>query len=443
MAGDWFLACPINAFLSFLFFQLWVLSAGGKIGKRVIVHSSPFFFTPAVIKLILYMWFLDRIGGCLEEVGHVRRGRDLSFFGWCGQSSVSALGAELMLKVVVTVLTDTHWRRDLQSFDLWLETTAPVKEGTAGESGEWEVNLRVKTQFWPLSGQNDTINHFKRHDLLLAEELPAIPAVVTSLSEGEANRATRAAVHHLILHPVVGCRTTRLVADGPAEDSTTPVPHKDLTVVPTTTMKGGGNIKEQKKEFVLSFGQWFVLLGDSKGCDLSWVSVVLAIKRSVHGEFAPEDQLALPSVPWGHPEIPVHTQTSWIKKMGRPSIRRWIFLYVVFSVKPQIPYWPLSWATQNFYCKDIFNSCSQPTCSELVIVTCVCVGGLKRLWYWALAWIRRRRVRNFSLTFRVVDKHKAVLLINTERVWPAVRVVRAAVHRPGGTCSGWRPFKIW
>lgn len=39
-----------------------------------------------------------------------------------------------------------------------------------------------------------------------------------------------------------------------------------------------------------------LLLGDSEGCDLGWVSVVLAIKRCVHGEFAPEDQLALPSV---------------------------------------------------------------------------------------------------------------------------------------------------
>lgn len=74
-----------------------------------------FFYT----KLILYMWFLDRIEGCFENAGHVRRGRqDLSVLGRCGQSSVSAFGAELMLKVVVTVLTDTHRRRDLQSFDL-------------------------------------------------------------------------------------------------------------------------------------------------------------------------------------------------------------------------------------------------------------------------------------------------------------------------------------
>lgn len=49
--------------------------------------------------------------------------------------------------------------------------------------------------------------------LLLAEELPAVPAVVASLGEGEANGAAGAAVHHLVLHPVVGRRTTRLVAD--------------------------------------------------------------------------------------------------------------------------------------------------------------------------------------------------------------------------------------
>lgn len=131
-----------------------------------------------------------------------------------------------------------------------------------------------------------------------------------------------------------------------------------------------------------------------------------------------------------------------IIKTGPSSISRWKFWYVVFSVKPQLPYWPLSQgASQNFDCEKILSSHSQPTCSELVIVSCVCVGGLKRLRYWALAWIRRMRVRNFGLAFRVVDKHKAVLLINTERVWPAVRVVRAAVHRPGGTCSAWRPWK--
>lgn len=97
-----------------------MLSAGGESGERVFVHSAFFFFfTPVVIKLILYMWFLDRIEECFEEAGHVsRERRDLSVLGRWGQSSVSALGAELMLKVVVTVLTDSHWRRNLQSFDL-------------------------------------------------------------------------------------------------------------------------------------------------------------------------------------------------------------------------------------------------------------------------------------------------------------------------------------
>lgn len=106
-------AWPVNAFLSLLFSNSECLSAGGQRGERVFVQSAPFFFF-FYTKLILYMWFSDRIEGCFEKAGRVRRGRgDL-----CGQSSVSALGVELMLKVVVTVLTDTHRRRDLQSLDL-------------------------------------------------------------------------------------------------------------------------------------------------------------------------------------------------------------------------------------------------------------------------------------------------------------------------------------
>lgn len=92
----------------------------------------------------------------------------------------------------------------------------------------------------PPSGQTQGIDQCKKQDLLLAEELPAVPAVVAALSEGEAHRAARAAVHHLILHPVVGRRTTRLVADGPAEDSAASVTHEDLTVVPGGRKKGGG-----------------------------------------------------------------------------------------------------------------------------------------------------------------------------------------------------------
>lgn len=47
--------------------------------------------------------------------GHARGALVL---GRRGQRSVPALGAELVLQVVVTVLTDPHWGRDLQSFDL-------------------------------------------------------------------------------------------------------------------------------------------------------------------------------------------------------------------------------------------------------------------------------------------------------------------------------------
>lgn len=91
----------------------------------------------------------------------------------------------------------------------------------------------------------------------MAEELPAVPAVVTPLGEGEAHRAARAAVHHLVLHPVVGGGTTRLVADGPAEDSAASVTHQDLAVVPVRGMKRrrrGGGYKERSFISYLLFG---------------------------------------------------------------------------------------------------------------------------------------------------------------------------------------------
>lgn len=91
--------------------------------------------------------------------------------------------------------------------------------------------------------------------LLLAEELPAVPAVVASLGEGEANRAAGAAVNHLVLHPVVGRRTTRLVADRPAEDSTPTVAHQDLTVVPEERTLNG---EEVEKWRVGGRNGWFV-----------------------------------------------------------------------------------------------------------------------------------------------------------------------------------------
>lgn len=178
-------------------------------------------------------------------VGHVGGGRGDSW-RW---SSVSAavLGAALVLKVVVTVLTNPHRRRDLQPLDLRLEATA-----------------------------------------LLAEELPTVPAVVAPLGEGEAHGAAGAAVHHLVLHPVVCCRAARLLAHRPAEDPAAPVPHQDLTVV----------------------------LGDGEGCDLGWLGVVLAIERRVHGEFAPEHQLALPSV--AGPEL---VERPWVHGGGMQRLR--------------------------------------------------------------------------------------------------------------------------
>lgn len=61
--------------------------------------------------------------------------------------------------------------------------------------------------------------------LLLAEELPAVPAMVASLSKREADCAARAAVNHLVLHPVVCCWTARLVANWPAKDPTASITH--------------------------------------------------------------------------------------------------------------------------------------------------------------------------------------------------------------------------
>lgn len=69
-------------------------------------------------------------------------------------------------------------------------------------------------------------------DILLAEELPAVPAVVASLSEWEANGAAGAGVNQFVLHPVVSCRAAWLLTDRPAENPPAPVTHQDLTVVP-------------------------------------------------------------------------------------------------------------------------------------------------------------------------------------------------------------------
>lgn len=67
--------------------------------------------------------------------------------------------------------------------------------------------------------------------LLLAKELPAVPTMVASLGQREADGAAGAAVHDLVLHPVICCRAARLVTDRPAKHSAAPVSHQDLAVV--------------------------------------------------------------------------------------------------------------------------------------------------------------------------------------------------------------------
>lgn len=56
----------------------------------------------------------------------------------------------------------------------------------------------------------------------------------------------------------------------------------------------------EQRRSVRSNSSALLLLGDGEGRDLGWVSVVLAIKRRVHGELAAEHQLPLPSVAWTH-----------------------------------------------------------------------------------------------------------------------------------------------
>lgn len=67
---------------------------------------------------------------------------------------------------------------------------------------------------------------------LLTEELPAVPAVVPPLCEGEAHGAPGAAVTAFVLHPVVSGGTARLVTHRPAEHSASTVAHEDPAVIP-------------------------------------------------------------------------------------------------------------------------------------------------------------------------------------------------------------------
>lgn len=68
--------------------------------------------------------------------------------------------------------------------------------------------------------------------LLLAEELSTVPAMVTPLGERETDCAARTAVSPLVLHPVIGCRSARLIAYGPAEHSPSAIPDKYSAVIP-------------------------------------------------------------------------------------------------------------------------------------------------------------------------------------------------------------------
>lgn len=124
--------------------------------------------------------------------------------------------------------------------------------------------------------------------------------MVAPLGEGEANGAAGAAVHHLVLHPVVGRRAARLVAHRPAEDPAAPVAHQDLAVVPEERRESGLQTSERRTRRIKRMpgedARLRLLLGDGERRDLGRLGVVLAVERRVHGEFAPEDQLALPPV---------------------------------------------------------------------------------------------------------------------------------------------------
>lgn len=319
--GRWSIeACPINAFLSFLF-----------VVKEFSFTPLLFFFTPVVIKLTLYMWFLDRIAGCFEEAGRVRRGR----------RRLSVLG---------------RWMEAELSFcpRRWAHA-----EGCSNSSDRRALETRSSV-FWSLTGNDCTCTVRQR-----AESERSVYKLDKNLT------IFWSEWHHQSFQKAwftFGRRAARNSCSGdvarwgrsePCSQSSCPPPHPSPSGRPLNDPVGrwrtswrldhvrhprgsycgpyneneqGGKCRRTKEEFALSFGRWFFLLGDGERCDLSWVSVVLAIKRSVHGEFAPEDQLSLPSVPCGHPEI--HAQTRSIKKTGPPSISRWVFFYVVSSVEP-------------------------------------------------------------------------------------------------------------
>lgn len=68
--------------------------------------------------------------------------------------------------------------------------------------------------------------------LLLAEELSTVPTMVTPLGEWKTDCTARTAVSPLVLHPVISCRSARLIAYRPAEYSASAIPNKYSAVIP-------------------------------------------------------------------------------------------------------------------------------------------------------------------------------------------------------------------
>lgn len=97
--------------------------------------------------------------------------------------------------------------------------------------------------------------------LLLAEELPTVPAVVTPLREWEPDCTAWAAVPSFILHPVVSCWPARLITHRPAEHSATAIPNENSAVIP------GG---KKQKHFHDYYGSVRTAIADFRWQNIWW-----------------------------------------------------------------------------------------------------------------------------------------------------------------------------
>lgn len=128
-----------NHCFSFLALSVQVLSSGGKRGERVFVHSA-LLLTPVVKKLILYKSFLDWTEGCFGETGLTTSlgpqevCAELSF---CPRCWAHAEGC-----------SNSSDRRALEtrSSVFWslTGTDCTWEVSRTSESAEWEVNLQVR-----------------------------------------------------------------------------------------------------------------------------------------------------------------------------------------------------------------------------------------------------------------------------------------------------------